>query len=82
MWIGAGVIILPGVRIGHRSVVGAGCVVAKDVPAEHIVMGNPMRISRKVPEKTATADGERGEAGENHFHLVRDQVSEEAELRA
>jgi acetyltransferase-like isoleucine patch superfamily enzyme len=42
-WIGAGAIILPGVTIGHRSVVGAGSVVTKDVPAGTVVAGNPAK---------------------------------------
>lgn len=42
-WIGAAAIILPGVTIGSRSIVGAGSVVTKDVPALTIVAGNPAR---------------------------------------
>jgi acetyltransferase-like isoleucine patch superfamily enzyme len=38
-WIGAGVIILPGVKIGKRAVVGAGAVVTKDVPDEVVYVG-------------------------------------------
>ncbi len=47
-WIGAGSIILRGVTIGAGAVVGAGSVVVEDVPAGHIVAGNPARILRKV----------------------------------
>jgi len=43
-WIGAGAIILPGVSIGPRSVVGAGAVVTRDVPPDSIVGGNPARM--------------------------------------
>lgn len=42
-WIGAGAIILPGVTVGKKSVVGAGSIVTKDVPAFTIVAGNPAR---------------------------------------
>lgn len=42
--IGAGAVILPGVRIGRRAMVGAGAVVTKDVPANAVVVGNPARI--------------------------------------
>lgn len=42
-WIGAGVIILPGVTIGEHSIVGAGAVVTKNVPKNEIVAGNPAR---------------------------------------
>ncbi len=43
-WIGAGAIILPGVRIGRNAVVGAGSVVTANVPEGAIVAGNPARI--------------------------------------
>lgn len=43
VWIGAGAIVLPGVSIGTKSVVGAGSVVTKDVPAFTVVAGNPAR---------------------------------------
>lgn len=43
--IGAGAILLPGVRIGRGSMVGAGAVVTKDVPPWSLVVGNPGRIS-------------------------------------
>jgi maltose O-acetyltransferase len=42
-WIGGSAIILPGVTIGDRSIVGAGSVVTKDVPADSVVEGNPAR---------------------------------------
>ena len=43
VWIGAGAIILPGVTIGRKSVVGAGSVVTKDVQPYTVVAGNPAR---------------------------------------
>ncbi|MDR1404201.1 MAG: sugar O-acetyltransferase [Candidatus Methanoplasma sp.] len=48
VWIGAGAIVLPGVTIGTRSIVGAGSVVTKDVPSDTIVAGNPARAIRKL----------------------------------
>lgn len=44
--IGAGAIILPGVRIGRGSMIGAGAVVTKDVPKDAVVVGNPARVIR------------------------------------
>ncbi|WP_425549873.1 sugar O-acetyltransferase [Celeribacter arenosi] len=44
VWIGGGAIILPGVSIGDRAIVGAGSVVTKDVPADAKVAGNPARV--------------------------------------
>lgn len=49
VWIGGGAIICPGVRIGDRSVIGAGAVVTKDVPGGVFAAGNPCRIIREVP---------------------------------
>lgn len=51
VWIGGGAIVLAGVRIGDRSVVGAGAVVTKDVPSDVVVVGNPARVvKRLLPE--------------------------------
>ncbi len=50
-WIGAGVMILPGITIGENAIVGAGSIVTKDVPANTIVAGNPARPIRKVKAK-------------------------------
>lgn len=49
VWIARRAIILKGVRIGARSIVGAGAVVTRSVPAEVVVAGNPARIVRAVP---------------------------------
>lgn len=50
-WIGAGVIIVPGVRIGSNTVIGAGSIVTKDIPDNVIAVGNPCRVLRNVSEK-------------------------------
>jgi acetyltransferase-like isoleucine patch superfamily enzyme len=47
-WVGARAIVLPGVTIGSRVVVGAGAVVTKDVPDEVFVAGNPARVVRQL----------------------------------
>ena len=50
VWVGGGAIILPGVRIGSRAVIGAGSVVTRDVPAGVFAAGNPCRIVREITE--------------------------------
>ena len=47
-WIGAGAVILPGVTIGDHSVIGAGSVVTKDIPAGVVAVGNPCRVLREI----------------------------------
>lgn len=47
-WIGGHSSILPGITIGDRSVIGAGSVVTKDVPADSLAVGNPARIVKKL----------------------------------
>ena len=51
VWIGGGAIILPGVRIGSRAVIGAGSVVTRDVPDRVFAAGNPCRVIRPLEEK-------------------------------
>lgn len=48
VWVGGGAIICPGVRIGSRSVIGAGSVVTKDIPEGVFAAGNPCRVIRDV----------------------------------
>jgi acetyltransferase-like isoleucine patch superfamily enzyme len=50
-WIGAGAIILPGVTVGECSVVAAGSVVTKDVPAYTVVGGVPAKELKKIPKQ-------------------------------
>lgn len=49
VWLGARVIVLPGVTIGENSVIGAGSVVSKNVPAGVIAAGVPARVIRELP---------------------------------
>ena len=49
-WLGAGVIVLPGVSIGDGTVVGAGSVVTRDLPANVVAVGNPCRVLRPISE--------------------------------
>ncbi len=50
-WLGAGVIVLPGVSIGDNTVVGAGSVVTKDLPANVVAVGNPCRVLREIGQR-------------------------------
>ena len=47
VWIGANAVVLPGVTIGDNSVIGAGSVVTKDIPANVVAVGNPCRVIRE-----------------------------------
>lgn len=49
-WLGAGVIVLPGVTIGDNTVIGAGSIVTKDIPANVVAVGNPCRVLREINE--------------------------------
>ena len=50
VWVGGGAIICPGVRIGSRSVIGAGSVVTRDIPEGVFAAGNPCRVIREITE--------------------------------
>jgi maltose O-acetyltransferase len=50
VWVGGGAIICPGVRIGARTVIGAGSVVTRDIPADVFAAGNPCRVIREITE--------------------------------
>ena len=50
-WLGAGVIVLPGVTIGDNTVIGAGSIVTRDIPANVVAVGNPCRVLRPIGEK-------------------------------
>ncbi|MBE6745957.1 MAG: hypothetical protein E7558_00695 [Ruminococcaceae bacterium] len=50
-WLGAGVLVMPGVTIGDNSVIGAGSVVTKDIPANVVAVGNPCKVMREIGEK-------------------------------
>lgn len=50
VWIGANSVILPGVKIGGNSVIGAGSVVTKDIPENVVAVGNPCRVLRQIGE--------------------------------
>ena len=51
VWIGANVVVMPGVTIGDNAVIGAGSVVTKDVPANVVAFGNPCRVHRPITQR-------------------------------
>ena len=50
VWIGANAVILPGITIGENSVIGAGSIVTKDIPANVVAFGNPCRVVRAISD--------------------------------
>jgi maltose O-acetyltransferase len=56
VWVGAGALVLPGVRIGSRSVIGAGSVVTRDIPEGVFAAGNPCRVVREISEEEPRED--------------------------
>ena len=50
-WLGAGVVVLPGITIGDNSVIGAGSIVTKDIPPNVVAYGNPCKVIREIGEK-------------------------------
>jgi maltose O-acetyltransferase len=52
VWVGGGALILAGVRIGSRAVIGAGSVVTRDIPGGVFAAGNPCRVVRELAEDT------------------------------
>lgn len=53
-WVGANVIILPGVSIGENSVIGAGSVVTRSIPARVVACGNPAKIIRQLGDSVVS----------------------------
>ncbi len=49
-WLGAGVLVMPGVTIGDNCVIGAGSVVNKDIPANSVAVGSPCKVLRPIGE--------------------------------
>jgi maltose O-acetyltransferase len=50
VWVGGGAIFCPGVKVGSRSVIGAGSVVTRDIPSGVLAAGNPCRVIREITE--------------------------------
>lgn len=58
VWLGAGVIVLPGVRIGRGTTVGAGAVVSRDLPPGVLALGSPARVVRQLATHAAIRDAD------------------------
>lgn len=50
-WIGAGALLMPGVTIGDNTVIGAGSIVTRDIPANVVAVGNPCRVLREITQR-------------------------------
>lgn len=48
VWIGGDVVVLPGVKIGDNTVIGAGSVVTKDIPSNCVAVGNPCKVIKQI----------------------------------
>jgi len=48
VWLGANVVILPGITVGKNSIVGAGSIVTKDIPSNSIAVGNPAKVAKEI----------------------------------
>jgi acetyltransferase-like isoleucine patch superfamily enzyme len=80
--IGMNATILPFVTIGERSVVGAGSVVTRAVPAELVVAGNPARVLKSISQVTCPLDLQPGEylGGSSNERILRTVPSSELEV--
>lgn len=58
VWLGAGCMVLGGVSIGDRSVIGAGSVVTKDIPCDVIAVGNPCRVIKQIEHSTMPSEAQ------------------------
>ncbi|MFJ8504932.1 sugar O-acetyltransferase [Streptomyces avermitilis] len=54
VWIGSNVVVLPGVRIGYGSVIGAGSVVSRSIPPMTVAVGTPCRVLRPITDEDLT----------------------------
>jgi maltose O-acetyltransferase len=64
VWVGGGAIICPGVTIGSRSVIGAGSVVTRDIPADVFAAGNPCRVLRHLDSDSGSAENDPPSVGQ------------------
>lgn len=55
VWLGGSVVVCPGVTIGENSIIGAGAIVTRDIPANSIAVGNPARVIKDLDPTTPRA---------------------------
>jgi len=70
VWICGKTVILPGVTIGPRSIIGAGSVVTKDIPADSFVVGNPAVVKKVLEWTTTPSTNSANGASSNQFDIV------------
>lgn len=75
-WLGAGVVVLPGITIGDNTVVGAGSVVTKDLPANVVAVGNPCRVLREISEHDREYYFKDKRIDESILSMLRDKETE------
>ena len=74
MWLGERVIVNKGVSIGENSVIGAGSVVTKDIPANVIAAGNPARVIKPINPKRRMLKRELLFQNPEHYFYNQDQL--------
>lgn len=74
VWLGDGAMVLKGVTIGENSVIGAGAVVTKDIPANVVVAGNPARIIKKMNPNRRMLTRELLFRDAEHYYHNQDQL--------
>jgi acetyltransferase-like isoleucine patch superfamily enzyme len=76
VWIGAGVTLMPGIKIGERATVSPGSVVSIDVPADAVASGSPARIVRVVGRPEPVTQPRRNRSGPQEARHARGQMSD------
>ena len=56
VWIGANVVVMPGVTIGKNTIIGAGSIVTKSIPSDVIAVGNPCKVLREITNEDCKTD--------------------------
>ena len=78
VWLGERVIVNKGVRIGENSVIGAGSIVTKDIPANVIAAGNPARVVKSINPKRRMLKREVLFQDSEHYYEIQDELAKMA----